>query len=261
MKVEKLESGNGTLKLTVGDANPAFVNVIRRISMNGVPVLAIEDVGIDENSSALFDEIVAQRLGQIPLEFDPEKFNTREECDCEDGCPNCEVKFSLEKEGPGTVYSGDLVCETADVEPLYDNIPITELDENQLVKLEATAILSTGKDHSKHQASIASYQYYPQISVDNRKLNKDEVKECVEVCPRNVFENEDGKLRMKNEVDCSLCKECVEAIESKGLEVEGDENKFIYKIESISALEPEAILERTTEIVEEKADKVIEKIG
>lgn len=261
MKVKKLREGERKLRLLVEESNTALLNAVRRISMNGVPVLAIEDVGIDENSSALFDEIIAQRLGQIPLDFDPDKFNLKEDCDCEDGCPNCEAKFSLEKEGPGRVYSGDLVCETGGVEPLYDKIPITELDENQLVKLEATAMLSTGKDHSKHQAAISSYQYYPEISVDNRKLSKDEVEKCVEICPRDVFKESDGKLRVEKEERCTLCNECLEAVESDGLEIEGDESSFILSVESISALEPEEVLKRAVDILEGKADKVLQKIG
>lgn len=260
MKVEKLGRKDRSLKFLVENSNPAFLNAVRRISMNQVPVLAIEDVGIDENDSALFDEAVAQRLGQIPLDFDPEKFNLPEECDCEDGCPNCRARFSLEEEGPGKVRAGDLESESEGVKPLYEDIPITVLDDNQLIKLEATAILSTGKDHSKHQASIASYQYYPQINVDNRKLDKEEARRCAEVCPRDVFKLDNGNLRVVDESRCTICKECVEEVDSDGIEVEGDEERFIFKIESISALEPLTILKKTSEILERKAGKVVEKL-
>lgn len=260
MKLNVLEEDGRKLKILVEESSPAFMNALRRISGNSIPVLAIEDVLVDENGSALFDEVVAQRMGQIPLEFDPEKFNLKDECDCEDGCPNCEVKFSLEKKGPGKVYSGDLVCESGDVEPLYDNIPITHLEENQEVKMEAVAILSTGQDHSKHQASITSYRYYPKISVDNRKLSKEEAKKCLEVCPKDVFEEKDGKLKVKNEENCTLCKECVEEIDSEGLEIEGDESRFIFNIESVSSLSPKDIMEKAMDILEEKSDKVIEKM-
>lgn len=261
MKLNVLEEGERKLKILVEESSPAFMNALRRISINNVPVLAIEDVIVDENDSALFDEVVAQRLGQIPLVFDPEEFNFRDECDCEDGCPNCEAKFSLEKEGPGKVYSGDLVCETGDVETLYNEIPITHLDENQKVKMEAVAILSTGQDHSKHQAAITSYRYYPKIQVDNRKISKEDVEKCVEVCPKDVFEDEDGKLKVKNEENCTLCKECLEEIDSDGLEIEGDESRFILNIESVSSLSPWDIMEESMGILERKAEKVVEKIG
>lgn len=259
MEIESLGKEDRTLKLVVEDSTPAFMNALRRISMNDVPVLAIEDVFIDKNNSALFDEIIAQRLGQIPLKFDPEKFNFREECDCEEGCPNCQVRFSLEKEGPGMVYSGDIVSENEEVVPLYDNIPITQLDENQRVKLEATAELSTGQDHSKHQAAISSYQYYPIINISESELTKKDVERCVEVCPRDVYGNQDGKLKVVDEKSCTLCKECEETVGKEKVQVEGNDTKFIFKIESISALEPEEILEISLDRLSEKADRVIEK--
>ncbi len=261
MELEKIDEEDGKLRFVVKDSSPAMMNAIRRISMNQIPVLAIEDVGIIENSSALFDEIVAQRLGQIPLVFDPKKFDAREECDCEEGCVNCEAKFTLQKEGPGKVYSGDIVSESDDVEILYDGIPITELDENQEIELEATAIVSIGEDHSKHQAAISSYQYYPIIDVDQEELTDDEKEECVEVCPRNVFEVDDGKLKIVDEKRCTLCKECVQETDFDGITVTSDEEKFIFKIESVSSLNPEDILEKTAEILDGKAEKVIGKLG
>jgi len=261
MKIEKMDKKGRTLKVLVKDSNPAMMNAIRRISMKSVPVLAIEDVGVIENSSPLFDEIIAQRLGQVPIDFEPEEFDIREDCDCEDGCPNCEATFSLEVEDPGTVHSEDIVCESGDVEPLHDEIPITELDENQRIEMEATAIVSTGDDHSKHQASISSYQYYPIIDIDNRKLDDEEKKKAAEVCPRDVLEVKNGKLKVLDETRCTLCKECMEEVSSEGIVITGDEEKFILKVEPISALSPEYIIEKTAEILEDKADRIIDKLS
>ncbi|MFP4115879.1 MAG: DNA-directed RNA polymerase subunit D [Candidatus Aenigmatarchaeota archaeon] len=260
MEIKKMEEKNETLKVLVKDTNPAMMNALRRISMKGIPVLAIEDVAIVKNNSLLFDEVIAQRLGQVPLDFDPDKFEMHGECDCEEGCPNCEAVFSLKVEGPGKVYSGDLVCESGEIEPFYDEIPLTELDENQEIEMEATAILSTGEDHSKHQAAISSYQYYPIINVDQDELTKKEKKEVAELCPRGVFEVKDGKLEVTEEARCTLCRECVEAVGPEGITVAGDDEKFIFKVESISALEPDWIIKKTAEILEEKADKVIDKL-
>lgn len=260
MKLEKMEKEDKKLKFVAKDTNPAMMNALRRTSMNYIPILAIEDVGIIENSSPVFDEVIAQRLGQVPLDFDPDKFELKENCDCEDGCPNCEIQFTFKGEGPGTVYSGAIECESGDVEVLYQNIPITELDENQEVELETTAVVSTGKDHSKHQAAISSYQYYPLIDVDNDELTKEEKEECVKICPRNVFEVENGKVKVKDERRCTLCNECVEEFDT-GVVVKGDEERFIFKVESISSLSPEEIIEKAADILEEKADKVVEKLS
>ncbi len=260
MKFEKIEEKDKKLKFVAKDTNPAMMNALRRISMNHVPVLAIEDVGIKENSSPIFDEVIAQRLGQVPLVFDPDKFTLKEECDCEEGCPECEVQFTFEGEGPGRLYSKDLVCESGDVDVLYDEMPITELDENQKVDLEASAVLSTGKDHSKHQAAISSYQYYPIIDIDNDELTEEERKRCAEVCPRDVFEVKNGELKVADEKNCTVCKECVDEV-GTGVVVTGDEEKFIFTIESICSLSPQEIIEKAAEILEEKSEKVIGKLG
>ncbi len=260
MKIEKIDGEDKKVKFIVEDTSPSMMNAVRRISMNHIPVLAIEDVGIIQNSSPVFDETIAQRLGQVPLVFDSEKFDVKENCDCEEGCSNCEAKFTLKGQGPGKIYSGDLTCETGDVEILYDKIPIAELDDDQEVELEATAIISTGKDHSKHQAAISSYQYYPIIDIDNEELTKKQKKKCVEVCPREVLEIKNDKLKVKDEMKCTLCKECTEEVGS-GIVVAGDEEKFIFKVESICSLDPKEVLEKTAEILEEKVERVIEKLS
>ncbi|MFP4045459.1 MAG: DNA-directed RNA polymerase subunit D [Candidatus Aenigmatarchaeota archaeon] len=258
MKIDIIKNEDKVLKFSVEGSTPAFANAIRRTSMNHVPILAIEDVAIHKNGSALFDEMLAQRLGQVPLKFDPDKYNLKEECDCEEGCAECQVKFTLQKEGPGKVYSGDLVCESAAVEPVYDGIPITELNEGQEVELEATAIVSTGKDHSKHQAAVTSYQYYPKITIDQD--NVDDAETCVEICPANVFTAKNGKLKIDELENCTLCKECVENCKDGAIGVEGDDKKFILSLESISGLTPKKILEITTDILERKSNEVVEKL-
>ncbi|MFP4116645.1 MAG: DNA-directed RNA polymerase subunit D [Candidatus Aenigmatarchaeota archaeon] len=260
MEFEKIEEDDKKLKFVTKDTNPAMMNALRRISMNYIPVLAIEDVGVKENSSPIFDEVIAQRLGQVPLVFDPDKFTLKGECDCEDGCPNCEVDFTFEGEGLGRLYSKDLVCETGDIEVLYDEIPITEMDENQRVELEATAVLSKGKDHSKHQAAISSYQYYPIIDIDNDELTKEEKGRCVEVCPKDVFELDGGDLKVSEEKKCTVCKECVNEVDT-GVVVTGDEEKFIFTIESTCSLSPQEIIEKAADILEKKSEKVVEKLS
>ena len=62
----------------------------------------------------------------------------------------------------------------------------------------------------------------------------------MEVCPRDVFEVDSGKLKVKNLSNCILCKACEEADE--GITVESTENKFIVTIESWGQLSPKDIL-------------------
>ena len=57
-------------RFTLSGASTAFANAFRRAMIGEVPTLAIEDVRIYDNTSALFDEMLAHRLGLIPIKTD-----------------------------------------------------------------------------------------------------------------------------------------------------------------------------------------------
>ena len=123
--------------------------------------MAIDDVVILENSSVMFDELLAHRLGLIPLKTDLDRFNLPEDCDCKStlGCPKCRVLLVLDVEANDkikTVSSLDLVSEDPETKAISDSIPIVKLAPGQKVKLEAYARLGKGSDHAKWQATSAS---------------------------------------------------------------------------------------------------------
>ena len=66
MEIKVLSQAENEVVFVLDKTNPAFVNAIRRAAMFEVPTLAIEDVYIVKNSSALYDEIIAHRMGLIP---------------------------------------------------------------------------------------------------------------------------------------------------------------------------------------------------
>ena len=75
-------------RFTLSGASPAFANAIRRAMIGEVPTLAIEDVRIYDNTSALFDEMLAHRLGLIPIRTDLTTYTTKDTCSCGGaGCP------------------------------------------------------------------------------------------------------------------------------------------------------------------------------
>lgn len=56
---------------------PAFANAFRRLMLSEVPSMAIEKVMIKNNTSIIQDEVLAHRLGLIPLKADPRNFEYR----------------------------------------------------------------------------------------------------------------------------------------------------------------------------------------
>ncbi|KAJ1963167.1 DNA-directed RNA polymerase core subunit rpc40, partial [Dispira parvispora] len=53
----------------------SLANAFRRILIAEVPTMAIEQVFIMNNTGIVQDEVLAQRLGLIPIKADPELFN------------------------------------------------------------------------------------------------------------------------------------------------------------------------------------------
>jgi DNA-directed RNA polymerase subunit D len=160
--IKVLQSDSTRVKLRFQGFEQSYLNALRRISLAEVPVLAIDDVVILENSSPVYDEVIAHRLGLIPLVTPLDKYPLPEECDCKSpsGCSKCRVMIVLDANATNvarTVYSGELVSpEDPAVRPVSDKIPIVKLAPNQKVKIESYARMGRGREHAKWQASPAA---------------------------------------------------------------------------------------------------------
>jgi DNA-directed RNA polymerase subunit D len=161
MKMKILKKNKDEISFAIEEINHNFANELRRIMISELPTMAIEIVDFRKNDSALPDELVANRLGQIPLTFDKKAYNTPDECECKGkGCSRCQVELVLKNKGTGMVYSGDLKSKAKDVQPVFDKIPIVELFEpNDEIQFEAIAQLGNGRMHAKWQAAIVGYKY------------------------------------------------------------------------------------------------------
>lgn len=247
---------SNSLTLTLDNINPSIANAIRRTIISDLPTLAIENVRIIENTSSLYDEIIAHRLGQIPIKTDLGLFNFTESCRCKgEGCPSCTLELSLKAKGKNefqSIYSNSLKSKDSKIKPIED-ILILRLGKGQEVSIEAEAILGTGKDHAKWQPAVVGYKYYPSIKID-KSCNKCE--ECIDACPMNILKLSNGKAAVTDPKLCTLCNSCAEACDIDAITVSGDDSKFIFKIESSGALPPKEILQRACGILEEKAHEL-----
>jgi DNA-directed RNA polymerase subunit D len=262
LKVEIVEKSGDRVKFIVRGAHPSFANALRRTMMSEVPVMAIEDVVIVENSSILYDEIIAHRLGLIPLTTDLKSYSLPEECDCgsEMGCSKCRASFTLEAEaedGVRTVYSKDLVPQDPKIKPVSGEIPIAKLGPKQRLKLEAYARLGRGLEHAKWQAtSTCAYKYLPKLALDDERC--DGCGQCVEICPRNVYERRGPKVEVVNELNCTMCMECVKQcpIQPPPITVSWDDSAFIFNVESTGALPPEEVVLTAVKTLTEKLSRL-----
>lgn len=253
MKFKILEKSERKMKFILEDCDSGFANALRRVMMNEVPTMAIEFADIELNSSGLFDEVVAHRLGLIPLVFDRKMYNLKGECKCDGkGCSRCETAFALEKEGPCIVKASDMVS-TSDVKPLDGDIPIVELLEGQKLKFTAVAQLGFGKDHAKWQASIAGYRNMPAVRVTEKASQK-----IIDVCPANVFDKRDGGVKVAHESNCILCMRCVE-VSDEGVKVSAFENAFIFEIESVCGLGARDVMDSALDTLESRAEGFVKE--
>lgn len=156
IKAKVLEDTGNSVTIQLEGVDRSYANAVRRFCISEVPSMAIDDVVILENSSVLYDEILAHRLGMVPIKTDLERYVLPEKCDCGSplGCNKCRVLLVLDatgKERVTTIYSGDLVSEDREMRPISETIPLVKLARGQTVKLEAYARLGRGKEHAKWQ--------------------------------------------------------------------------------------------------------------
>jgi len=249
MKVTLSSKKGNTILFVMQGTTPAFANALRRIMISEVPTIAIDRVDFHANDSVLFDEMIAHRLGLIPLSFTPDKLNFKGSCKCGGkGCSLCEVVFALEKTGPCMVYSGNMKSSNKDVKPTSPDFPIVELLKGQGIKFEATAIVGTGKQHARWQAANASYQYYPEIVAKDTAA----AKKCMKSCPKDLVDMKGAKIVIADPEKCDICMACVEGCD--GVEIKTDPTRFIFRVESISGLKPDYIISKAVEILEGKAE-------
>nr|XP_018625355.1 DNA-directed RNA polymerases I and III subunit rpac1 isoform X2 [Nicotiana tomentosiformis] len=80
-KVEVVTLDEDELEFDMIGIDPSLANAFRRILIAEVPTMAIEKVLIANNTSIIQDEVLAHRLGLIPIKIDPRLFEYMSEND------------------------------------------------------------------------------------------------------------------------------------------------------------------------------------
>lgn len=63
-----------TLQFDLVGVDASLANAIRRVLIAEVPTMAIEKVFVMNNTSIIHDDVLAHRLGLVPIKADPRKF-------------------------------------------------------------------------------------------------------------------------------------------------------------------------------------------
>ncbi|WP_424018807.1 DNA-directed RNA polymerase subunit D [Halorientalis pallida] len=230
-------------RFLVRDVSPAFANGIRRAMIADVPTLSIDEVRVIENSSVMFDEQIALRLGLVPLTT-PEDYEIGET-----------VTLALDVEGPGTAYSGDLVSTDDRVEPADKNVPIIDLKDPegsetpQRLEVEADAVYDVGREHAKHQGGVAvGYRHLQTVEVVG---DADEYGDDDPHILRGVIE-EDGELIPTEEFDHDL----TQRYPGKEVEVHDVPNAFVFHVETDGSMSVDDLVTQAVDTIHGRASEL-----
>ncbi|MBU0760069.1 MAG: DNA-directed RNA polymerase subunit D [Nanoarchaeota archaeon] len=214
-------------------ANEPLANALRR-SVSEVPTLAFDELEIYKNDSALYDEVIANRIGLIPLKT--EKSMTSK----------TKIDFKLSKKGPCTVYSEDL---QGPAEIIHKKIPITLLRENHKLELTATAALGIAVDHAKHIPGLCFYRHILEVS-SSPQIDK-------------IVENSKGLIKAQKKGAKWLCDlneaeiKKIERIDKNAIE---DSDELIFIIESYGNMPAKDILAGAAKVLESNLNQFEKEI-
>ncbi|UCH56694.1 MAG: DNA-directed RNA polymerase subunit D [Candidatus Bathyarchaeota archaeon] len=266
MRVQILSLNDEKIRFILSGVTTALANALRRTIISEVPCMAIDDMFVFDNSSVIHDEVLAHRIGLVPIKTDLDRYVLPEDCECgsELGCEKCRVVLTLDVEAETDariILSGDFVSEDPEVVPVSPDIPLTKVTTGQAVRVEAYARLGQGKIHAKWQpVSSATYQHVAEIDVDEERCTA--CGECVKSCPKDVFTIKEGKLRIVDVNSCILCGECVKAcpVDPTAVTQAAKPDSYLFTVESTGCLPPERLVFEAGKILVAKLDEFSEKI-
>jgi DNA-directed RNA polymerase subunit D len=254
MKLEKIneDKKNGKIVFLFKGSDEVFTNTIRRLVLEEVPTLAVEDLEIKENTSALYDEMLGLRLGLLPIKTDLKSYNFKIDCKCAgEGCAQCELSIGLKSSKKGFVNADEAVSTDPKCNFVNDEMPIVKLLSKQKIDVNMKAILGKGKNHAKWSPGMGFYRKEPVLSIGNVKNPELLSKKCTD----GVFTIKGNKVEInKDKLYGSNLLEFYSELD-EGVKIEYTDN-FIFTLESWGQLSCKEILQTCANILINKSEEM-----
>jgi len=274
--------------------DPAVCNTLRRIMLAEVPQMAFERILMYNNTSLIQDEVLAHRLGLIPIKADFRKFVKRDVQDMTSiNCTRTEdvrmpkendtLKFELKVTGTYNkncpndherVTSGQLKWipigeqqTVMDVKPVFDDITIAKIKPKQQLDIELHAHVGIGRDHAKFSpVCTAFYRLLPTIKFKEPILNEHAAKVKSFFSPGTVEirTNDDGvdeAVVVDPRLD-SCTREMFRHPEYKDkVEMGRVREHALFSVETVGALSPQTIFKEACKVLSAKCDLFLNEIS
>ncbi|KAG6810578.1 hypothetical protein H0H92_011278 [Tricholoma furcatifolium] len=248
-----------------------------------VPTIAIEHVYVWNNTSVIQDEVLAHRLGLVPLNIDPAKmvmfsaddsptdrntvvFKLNVLCERNHNAPKDSTKPSelyINHELLSSHLTWEPAGEQIDIfvdnppAPTNPNIVLAKLRPGQAVEMELHAVKGVGKDHAKFSpVATASYRLLPHIKIKQpisphlaEKFQQCFAPGVINVNPRTKEVSVDEYNVRKDTVSREVLRhpEFADAVELSRVR-----DHFLFNIESEGPYAPERLLPEAIKIMREK---------
>ena len=264
------------LVFDITGVDPTLVNTLRRIMIAEIPTMAIETVIINQNTSIIPDEVLAHRLGLIPILADADDFEEKKENE-DFNEKNC-IKFTLnvkcEKNKNGIINNEQIFSRDLNLEFLgdqknkfYDNktkkytiglvnddIYLNKLAPGMEIDLVSYCVKGIGRTHAKWSpVCTAYYKLLNKINII-KEISGNDAEELKQLCPKGVFiVNKKGNAEVGNIRECTSCRECIRQDKFKDfIELGKIADHYEFHIESVGMYTPESIFFRAINVLKNK---------
>ncbi|GAA6041901.1 hypothetical protein JCM8097_000212 [Rhodosporidiobolus ruineniae] len=265
------------LEFDLVGVDASVANAIRRIVIAEVPTVAIENVYVWNNTSIVQDEVLAQRLGLIPLAIDPRKLEmkkTQEEPPTDLNTvvfslvARCERLRDVKKgeTDPHKIWSGTEVLSSqmefsargGQFELFGENLPKPAVDDILIAKMrggqEIVAELhcnkGVGKDHAKWSpVATASYRLLPHIQILSSipPALHPKFQACF---PAGVIDISRGRVEVADARRDTVSREVLRHPEFEGkVKLGRVRDHFIFNLESAGQYAPQELVPAAVEVL------------
>ncbi|THH18339.1 hypothetical protein EW146_g2644 [Bondarzewia mesenterica] len=285
LKVKVQSLSNRSIEFDLVGVDASIANALRRILIAEVPTIAVEYVYAWNNTSVMVDEVLAQRLGMIPLNVDPDLMQMKDGSSDQATDRNtivfklnvaCERNKSAPKGATeasqlyinSEVLSGHLQwVPQGDQASVFDvlpgptnpNIVLVKLRPGQEIDMEMHAIKGVGKDHAKFSAvATASYRLLPHIILNPYKPVPPQYAEKFQKCFSPDVINVDPVTKAVSVDEHGARKESMSREVLRHPEFEGCvqlarvRDHFIFNIESEGPYAPERLFLESAKVMRQK---------